>query len=284
MAYVYKHTRGDKNEVFYIGIGTRENRINSHGNRNKHWHNVVNKHGYTVEIFADNLCWEQAWQLEIMLITRYGRRDRNLGSLVNMTDGGEGIQGHHHCDSTRLKMSKHKVKIKNSLDKLDNLTNIAKLIHTHTIKELSNLVGVSIHTIREYKKIHNITEPSIPCKDQRKLGWKLVVQMNTGKRKCDDIENLTELLEQHGITETSKLLNISFATIKSYCEENKIVYEKRHSSTTRKKRKFDKNELIELLSKYSINHISKILKTHRDVIYRFCDQNDIEVKQRKIKK
>jgi predicted GIY-YIG superfamily endonuclease len=92
-SYVYKHIRLDTNEVFYIGIGNQKNykRAYSKHNRNLHWKNVVNKTEYIVEIVKDNLSWEDAVKLEIELIKKYGRSDLNEGTLVNMTDGGDGV-------------------------------------------------------------------------------------------------------------------------------------------------------------------------------------------------
>jgi hypothetical protein len=55
--------------------------------------NIVNKHGYDIEIIARDLSWEDACELEIFLIEEYGRKDLKLGSLVNLTDGGDGMIG-----------------------------------------------------------------------------------------------------------------------------------------------------------------------------------------------
>jgi hypothetical protein len=92
MAYVYRHIRLDKNEPFYIGIGTSMyyNRAYRHNNRSNFWKSVANKGGYEVEILMDNLTWEQACEKEKEFISIYGRIDLKTGCLVNMTDGGDG--------------------------------------------------------------------------------------------------------------------------------------------------------------------------------------------------
>jgi hypothetical protein len=92
MAYVYRHIRLDKNEPFYIGIGS-DNSYNrayqkSKTKRSKFWHNIASK-GYDVEILMDNLTWEQACEKEKEFISIYGRKDLGQGSLVNLTNGGE---------------------------------------------------------------------------------------------------------------------------------------------------------------------------------------------------
>lgn len=91
MAIVYQHRRLDTGEVFYVGIGKSEKRAYSIHNRNKHWKNIINKHGYIVEITHRNIIWEEACAIERYLIAFYGRKDLNGGVLVNMTDGGDGI-------------------------------------------------------------------------------------------------------------------------------------------------------------------------------------------------
>jgi len=97
MAYVYQHIRNDTNEIFYIGIGSDTNgtyrRANTKKGRNEHWHNVVNKAGYKVEILTDCITKELASDEEKRLIKLYGRKNNNTGILVNMTDGGEGTTG-----------------------------------------------------------------------------------------------------------------------------------------------------------------------------------------------
>ena len=92
MAYVYKHTRLDTNEVFYIGIGSQNKykRAFSLIKRNSFWRNITSKTEFLVEIIQDGLSWEQACEKEKELISKIGRRDLGLGTLVNMTDGGDG--------------------------------------------------------------------------------------------------------------------------------------------------------------------------------------------------
>jgi hypothetical protein len=93
MAVVYRHRRLDNNEIFYIGIGKNRLRAFSKKYRNKFWNNIINKTDYSVEILYSNVCWEDAKELEIFLISLYGRRDIETGILCNLTDGGEGTLG-----------------------------------------------------------------------------------------------------------------------------------------------------------------------------------------------
>lgn len=92
MAYVYRHIRLDKNEAFYVGIGSDDKyiRANTAKNRNKYWKNIVARTNYRVDILLDDISWEEACLKESEFISIYGRKDIGQGTLVNMTDGGEG--------------------------------------------------------------------------------------------------------------------------------------------------------------------------------------------------
>ncbi len=89
---VYQHRRVNDSEIFYIGIG-RKNRPYSNTGRNDHWTNYTNKYDYIVDILFENLTWEEACIKEKSLILYHGRRDLKEGTLVNMTDGGDGQYG-----------------------------------------------------------------------------------------------------------------------------------------------------------------------------------------------
>ena len=95
MAYVYRHIRKDKNEVFYIGIGCSPNykRAFETHKRNIFWERTASLSEIEVEILFDNLTWEEACEKEKEFIKLYGRRNLGLGTLVNLTDGGDGGKG-----------------------------------------------------------------------------------------------------------------------------------------------------------------------------------------------
>ncbi len=117
MAYVYSHLRKDTLQVFYIGIGSDSNfiRANEIHNRNKHWINIFSKTGIIVKILHTNISWEDACIIEKELISKYGRIDNKTGVLVNMTNGGEGIDGYIMPEEVKLKISISKKGIKSKL-------------------------------------------------------------------------------------------------------------------------------------------------------------------------
>lgn len=89
---VYFHINSFTEEVFYVGIGLGYRPYRFSG-RSKWWNRIVNKYGFKVRVVhvLDN--WDQAKELEIFYIQKYGRMDNKTGVLVNMTDGGDGTLG-----------------------------------------------------------------------------------------------------------------------------------------------------------------------------------------------
>jgi hypothetical protein len=108
MAYVYRHIRLDKNEPFYIGIGSSANheRAKTKKGRNTWWKKVSQKTAWRVDILCDDISWEKANEKEIEFIKLYGRADLNNGTLVNLTDGGGGVLGRIKSEETREKQRK----------------------------------------------------------------------------------------------------------------------------------------------------------------------------------
>ena len=158
---VYRHITLDTNQVFYIGIG-KINRPNSKKNRNKFWHNVVNKHGYYSEVVKDNLSHQEACELEQLLILEYGRRDLNTGYLVNMTNGGDGLNNYKFDRNTVQRIREKNLGRKHSLQQ--NIEKSIrqqgqggiKVIDTKTqiiynsIVIASKELGISKSTLRRY--------------------------------------------------------------------------------------------------------------------------------------
>lgn len=107
MPYVYRHIRLDKNEPFYIGIGSDNEYKRAYciHKRNNIWNKIVSNTSYEVEILLDNVSWDIACSKEREFIKLYGRKDLRTGILSNLTDGGEGAYGLKFTDETKKKMS-----------------------------------------------------------------------------------------------------------------------------------------------------------------------------------
>lgn len=102
--YLYRHIRLDKNEPFYIGIGTKclnyghtykriYSRAHTSSSRNSIWKRIVVKVGYEIEILMESDDYEFIKQKEIEFIALYGRLHINTGILSNLTCGGDASLG-----------------------------------------------------------------------------------------------------------------------------------------------------------------------------------------------
>lgn len=115
--YIYKHTRLDNGEVFYIGRGkaNMKGRLKksfyrrafdkTKNGRSAWWHRVAQKTEYSIEIICESTDKELTVKKETEFIKLYGRKDLGRGTLVNFTNGGDGPNEIKLSDATRLKMS-----------------------------------------------------------------------------------------------------------------------------------------------------------------------------------
>ena len=87
-------------------MGECQKRASRVHNRTNYWNNIVKKCGWKVDIVFDNLTWEDACKIEVELIAKYGRIDLGTGTLVNLTDGGEGTLNRKMTEETKRKISK----------------------------------------------------------------------------------------------------------------------------------------------------------------------------------
>jgi len=101
--FIYIHTTIATDKVFYVGKG-KNSRFKG-GNRGVFWKRVAMKYGVIIKIVADNLTLDEANEMEMNLIKFYGRRDKNEGYLVNLTDGGDGGIGYIPSLKTRENQS-----------------------------------------------------------------------------------------------------------------------------------------------------------------------------------
>ena len=91
---VYIHRKATNREVFYVGMGNPKRPYHKAKlERSEFWHRIVEKHGYSVEVIRTGLTKRQAFDIEMDLIELIGRRDKGLGTLVNLSDGGDGANG-----------------------------------------------------------------------------------------------------------------------------------------------------------------------------------------------
>lgn len=111
--YLYVYTRLDKNEPFYIGIGTKNNddlKYNTYTRAyskkaNKIWRAIIDKTSYKVEIILESDDHSLIKDKEVQYIKEFGKIYDKTGILANFTDGGEGISGYKFTDEQKKNLS-----------------------------------------------------------------------------------------------------------------------------------------------------------------------------------
>ena len=146
---VYLHKKETDGTIFYVGMGELKRAFNT-SSRNKWWNRTYAKHGRVVDIVAKDLSIEDAYELEVFLISEIGRKDKGLGSLVNLDDGGEGATGHIPTEYARKVTSERVSK---------------KVINTETLEVLKS--GKEL--LNKYGLFNNILQSDNPKSDWMKL-------------------------------------------------------------------------------------------------------------------
>ena len=96
--------------TFYIGIG-KQNRALKHSSKcmlkyekNLHKLHIIQKYkNILYSLFLVTDVRKECELFEKSLITYFGRCDKNLGNLSNLTDGGEGVSGYIQSNETKAK-------------------------------------------------------------------------------------------------------------------------------------------------------------------------------------
>lgn len=112
--YIYRHIRIDKNEPFYIGIGTKSEQDLKYGYYgrasakhidNNIWLKIIAKTEWRWEILLESDDRKFISEKEKEFILLYGRKCDNSGTLANLTLGGEENHGYKHSDEAKRKIS-----------------------------------------------------------------------------------------------------------------------------------------------------------------------------------
>jgi hypothetical protein len=103
---LYMHTRKDNGIIFYVGIGVGKRPYSKGKNqRNYRWFEIVEEaKGFNVEILKTDMTWDDAGDLEVKMISFYGREDKGFGTLCNLTDGKDGCIGRIMPDKQKKSM------------------------------------------------------------------------------------------------------------------------------------------------------------------------------------
>lgn len=229
MAYVYRHIRLDKNEPFYIGIGSDVSYKRAYqlknDRRNPIWHKIASKTEIEVQIMLDNLTYEDAILKEKEFICLYGRIDNKTGILSNLTEGGEGTIGLIVSEENRKKTSERN---KGKNNPMYGKKISAESIERGKLKRLGtpawNKGKKGIYTDSQLKKMSEIKRGKIP--------WnKGVTHTEETRKKISAIRISKNLIPWNlgkkgvnGITQAKVVLNLENGVFYESCKEASLFY------------------------------------------------------------
>lgn len=212
--YLYRHIRLDKNEVFYIGIGKKyKENFTTHSSeykrayakekdRSQFWKNVVSKSEYKIEIVLESDDYSFIKEKEKEFISLYGRRNLGTGTLVNLTDGGEGTIGRI---PTEIAIQKTKE------------AHMISIYHKDTKETFSSIVEAAHKYNINYGTLSCQLRKQIPsCKFQ--YTDKSLIKPYTNSLYIKILQKSTNRVF-NSISEVCRELNISSETIKKYLSD-----------------------------------------------------------------
>lgn len=242
--YLYRHIRLDRNEPFYVGIGSKDkskridgyDRAYNKSNRTKYWKNITNKSQYEVEILVESDSYDFIKQKETEFISLYGRRNLGKGTLCNLTDGGEGVKGRIYIcsEETREKMSianKGKHLSQEAKDKLSKM--FKGRVSPMKGKKQTQKFLIAISKANKGRIVSDITKEKLrslkigkPLKEGN-YAWRY--------KKVDQFSKDGNFIKTwDNIRDASKYYNIGISEICVTCKANRGDYPKGHKSYNRK--------------------------------------------------
>lgn len=187
--YIYQHIRLDTNEVFYIGKGVQKKqnyqyyRAFDKKRRNNIWNSIVSKTGFKVEILATNLSEKECFNLEIELISKYGKIFDNSGTLANYTDGGEGQLRFHKNSKKQIEAADKARKIAWKLPKTKKqIEAVTKNILKANPEKSVLQYDLNMTLLNEFKSLAEAARSingnhgniSMCCQGKRKTAYKFI--------------------------------------------------------------------------------------------------------------
>ena len=261
MAIVYKHFRKDNKELFYVGIGINKKRAYSNRSRNSLWHNIVNKNGYFVEIYKDNIHIEEAKKIEIKLIQQFGRLDNKTGILCNMTDGGDGSV--NMSNETKLNISNSlKGKIQSEYTKTKRIESLKITWENQELRELKRNQTKDLFKkgILKSRKGIESSKKGFPFKG--------------------DKEKLSNSLKKH--YETNKAHNLIILSNEKLLEIKNDCLNGIKLNTLAKKHNYSRNLMNRIVKENNFNLIKKVSISRYELFDLYINKNLSRIELSKI--
>ena len=251
MAIVYKHFKKDTKELFYVGIGKDKKRAYLKRSRNDLWQNIVNKHGYIVEIYKDNISIDEAIQIEIKLIKEFGRKDNQTGILSNMTDGGDG--NNNFSKETIDKISNSlKGQIQSEESKRKRIESLKITWANPELRELKRKQSIELHRLGVI---------SLKGKPSKKKGIPFQ----------GDKEKLSKSLKKH--YETNRPVNLITLSDDKLLEIKIDCANGIRLNTLAKKHGYSRNFMIRIINENNLKLIKNISITKNELYNLYVVQN-----------
>lgn len=188
--YVYKLIDPTTSLPFYVGKG-KGNRMYHHEKYHSAKHHTTHNNKIVKNKIAKlhrngqrvryQRYWcsteEQAFNIEKLLIERYGRRDNGSGILCNMTRGGEGVSGHQRSQEWRMAAKRRQ---HTNSRGYDQYTMDGTYIKTYeTVNDIRNDITIKLDTSALSLCVNN----QIKSMDQYRWTWKGVNLLDWPERK-----------------------------------------------------------------------------------------------------
>jgi len=241
--YLYRHIRLDKNEPFYIGIGSKSyaRRLDGYDRafcktRTNYWKNIINKTNYEVEILLESDDIEFIIKKEIEFITLYGRKDLKEGNLVNLTNGGEGTYGrkYKYNQESIEKMRKSLIGRKLSVEHCKNISKrmkgrVSPMKGKHQTQKC-------IDAVRKANTGKVVTSETGEKIRQSKIGKPVPESTYSWRYKKIDQFSKEDLFIKtwENARDVAKYYNVGASEISITCKANRGDYPKEHKSFNRK--------------------------------------------------
>ena len=179
--YVYQYIREDQTP-YYIGKG-KANRINE-------------AHALPLPIkerrvmIAENLSEQAAFDLEIELIAKYGRKDLGTGILRNLTDGGDGASGYRYTEERKQAYSK-RMKKTNAKRKQEGWE------YPESARKAISEMQKGVPKPKEW--VDNVAAALNNRTEEEKADWKAKISAANKGKKRSAADSLAKSLRQKGV-------------------------------------------------------------------------------------